>query len=477
MKLKLAFLAFFTAFSILFFHLLVFPTIVVKVATNAPETKIVLEYKNDVGVLTKIPMVTASNGKTDFIIPIKKLSGFEIFIPKPYKLDSVVVKSGKKQKLDIPTLNRFKNLSIRGTNLLGLRLFLLAEFLWAITCFMLLKLATSKSFELSERTGGKLLNIEFLRVFFTLGVVCSHFFLHDLHLKNFGGVGVEFFFILSGYFLSLTFRSNLSTLDFIKKKVIVWLPLIMFGSILCGGYLSCFKDIFFLQSTGLAYIDITNEPAWYLGVLMWVLVLYFYMLKTLSRPQCNLIIGIISFFSYVLCAQNNGLRTMIVFSYFPLNLFRGLAGVGAGYLLAQFCLRENLSERKTSYKLWTIFEIFAMTWVVLKIFVCQIPSEWIFSPICFILIIYLFVRKKGLLTNMLEHPFWSFASRYCLAVYLTHTGVIGIFEKYASLYGQWALNHKIFAINIVLITCVLIGIFSYHVIQKPAEKFLKDHWR
>lgn len=57
------------------------------------------------------------------------------------------------------------------------------------------------------------MNVEFLRIVFTLGVVCTHFFFR-LNIPNYGGYGVEFFFILSGYFLALTYNPEKTPANF-----------------------------------------------------------------------------------------------------------------------------------------------------------------------------------------------------------------------------------------------------------------------
>ena len=47
-----------------------------------------------------------------------------------------------------------------------------------------------------------------------------------------GNKAVEFFFIISGFFLIYGFNKNLSTFDFIKKKIIRLSPLMLFFNII-----------------------------------------------------------------------------------------------------------------------------------------------------------------------------------------------------------------------------------------------------
>ena len=76
----------------------------------------------------------------------------------------------------------------------------------------------------------KIQNIEFLRIMFTTFVICFHFF-SNLKIWCNGWLGVEFFFILSGFFLVYTFKSNLNVLSFIKQKISRFVPLLIFVSL------------------------------------------------------------------------------------------------------------------------------------------------------------------------------------------------------------------------------------------------------
>ncbi|MCQ2741336.1 MAG: acyltransferase [Alphaproteobacteria bacterium] len=343
----------------------------------------------------------------------------------------------------------------------------------AILCFMIPYLVRRGCFSESSLATRELLNIDALRILYTLGIVCCHFF--DLvNIPNYGGSGVEFFFVLSGYFLSTTFRPDKTTPEFLKKKIIAWLPLIMFGSILCGGYLSCFKDIFFLQNTGLGIKNIANEPAWFLGVLFWVSLFYFYIHKALSSQARNLTIGTIAFVSCIICAHCRDLRFDL--SYIPSGMIRGLACVGAGCLLAQICTRTNEQPTKKQYLFYSAVECLVLTWIVLRIFVLFYPQEWIFCVITSLFIIYLFIQKKGIISNLFEKKKISLISRYCLAIYLTHYSVSDVAKNIAEHHSA-VMDHKLLFIFGILFITSLTGIFSYHAIQKPAEKWLKEHWR
>ena len=75
-------------------------------------------------------------------------------------------------------------------------------------------------------TKERMANIEFLRVVFTIAVLCCHFF-NGMGIWNSGGYGVCFFFILSGFFLAMTFSPEKSVCDVLKNMIIKFTPLIV----------------------------------------------------------------------------------------------------------------------------------------------------------------------------------------------------------------------------------------------------------
>ena len=74
-------------------------------------------------------------------------------------------------------------------------------------------------------------NVEFLRLIFTFGVVVCHF-AEKLEITTEGWLSVDFFFILSGFFLAVTFRPDRSTENFIKSKIIHFTPLLFLFALL-----------------------------------------------------------------------------------------------------------------------------------------------------------------------------------------------------------------------------------------------------
>ena len=155
-----------------------------------------------------------------------------------------------------------------------------------------------------------------LKIFFTLGVVLSHYwyFLCDGKINHcprlsafvyiYGWLGVEFFFILSGFFMEHTYRKvidNLSFPQFLGRRLkSLYAPYLCAE---CVGILVTFVDYILCQGQFLFYkwaqITVSNiirsfsmtfqgwnfdhhpfmRPTWYINVLILCYVLYFVVLR------------------------------------------------------------------------------------------------------------------------------------------------------------------------------------------------------
>ena len=153
----------------------------------------------------------------------------------------------------------------------------------------------------------KLKNIEFLRLIFILILIYCHLPLLTSVLPNipiyhfisnnakFSVLVVDFFFVLSGFFLKYTTDFQQDTIDFIKKRMKRLWSVVAFGSL---GYigLGFFNIIsygdniydyvysfFFLDNIGVTLNHV--GPSWYVSVLLLVSLFYFYLYKALPRSS------------------------------------------------------------------------------------------------------------------------------------------------------------------------------------------------
>ena len=218
-----------------------------KVVADKPKTDILMEYSGIDKQSMIIKQTIGNNGKTEFRIVDSDLKMFNLKPEKDVKIESVVIKGKKKSQLEVTKNLTFEDINLKGKINVDFS-FILLFFLSVTGIFLFLKDVRWWKKDIASARLPSFLNIEFLRIFFTLGVVCSHFF-ECIHLWNGGGRGVEFFFILSGYLFAWTWRSDRNIGDFMKQKFIRFVPLTVFGGLMCGGELSVLSNLFFLQNT------------------------------------------------------------------------------------------------------------------------------------------------------------------------------------------------------------------------------------
>ncbi len=451
-------------------------SLVIKIASDMPEKEIALKYNDETGNLKTKKRITEKNGKAEFEVNQEKLQNLQVIPFEKMKIEELIIKGKDKTKLDIAKGTKFENLNLKAKAHLDFQVLIICL---GILGGVYLLIVTDWRKEMATEKMPTLKNIEFLRIVYTLGIVVFHV-LGVFAIDTLGSVGVELFFILSGYFLVLTFKPEKQALGFIQQKFIRLAPLMVFGTILCGGYLSWVTSLFFLQNTGLINGDIVNVPSWYLGVLFWVLLFYFYMMKCLNVKLCNFLIGIISFIAYVICVKADWLRVPLELGYFPCGMFRGIASVGLGCLLARICCRDDAAQLKGV--IYSCFEALVLFWCVWVVFVPYkfwreiMPMDnRILIVIGQALVLLMFVEKKGFISQLFENPVFVVIARYCLAVYLTHWAIYlqlgNLFNN--EIHHDWLITHKLPVVFFSLISACLLGVFAHHAVEKPAAKWLK----
>lgn len=211
--------------------------------------------------------------------------------------------------------------------------------------------------------------IDFWKLFFALMVVAYHKAITD----KFGGIfqggyiAVDFFFMVSGYFMVHTFmrRQNsdekicvgIKTVEFIRRKFISIYPYIIlsaFGSFIIscrgvstGSLISNVKrlimEILLLNMTG--FSEGVMYVNWYISGLLLTLIILVPLLYYLKKDYICMLSPLLSILIYGWISQNIGYvrgSESEFFGVLRLGVWRGIAGVAAG----SFCwyLADKLSE-------------------------------------------------------------------------------------------------------------------------------------
>jgi len=281
---------------------------------------------------------------------------------------------------------------------------------------------------LNSRMKEKNYSIEFLRVVFTVYIVLRHTLAATgIWTDNCLWLGVEFFFVLSGFLLAMTYRPERSTGSFIVNRYIRFVPLTLLGCILCAIFVvpypsNLLANVLLLTETGIVVNGgAANPPTWYLSVLLWGGVIYLMILR-FQPPIRTLLIG-----SIVLL----GLSSLRRYGYEPVSgeislggvphrFVRGVSEMGLGCLAAFSYLKCR--EIRVSWRLSSGLELISLTMALLGPFapIWHRPSSISLLVLNNAFLVALFVRGEGIVSKFFNKPFWGEVAKYALALYCTH---------------------------------------------------------
>lgn len=444
------------------------------------------KYENEQGIF-RIYQEKGDAGFISFPVSDKKIVGFQLNITGNAKIYAVQFSGmeekffpvkGDFSKLETPLKSHFK--------IDFLKLIIIGGLSFYFFCFCINAFSGEKVLFSEEIPQFK--NIEFLRIIFTLAIVYHHIG-DTLGYWSQAWLSVEFFFILSGFFLLFRLYPG-DTAAFIKQKLIRFWPLLLFGSLICCLFEkevslnTVLSEVLFLSGSGFYWQHGYNPPSWYVCTLFWILLFYFYLIKTQKRENVNLIIGLICFFSYAALTRIgfgrlwntlDGIGSMI-----PLGMLRAAAGVGAGYFLALLYQRQEKNSRGESLSgrfFFTAAETLVLCYSLAALFFRRLYLENnIFSVISFAALIFLFVCGRGYVSHFLDKAVFARAGRYCFAVFMTHSFITrNLLTLARDKYPDLVMRHVPYTVALTILAACLAGIVVHYVIEIPWGRALKRY--
>ena len=350
-------------------------------------------------------------------------------------------------------------------------------------------------------------NIDFLRCILCISVLIVHFrkvllinpdfkniILYKLLLEIRGNsLCVDCFFMLSGFFMFLTTDFGQTIINFVRKKLVRLLPLVIFAAIpsLLGyciykqTFTFIFDDIwilFMLQCVGFTRKIITLGNTWFVSVLFWVSCFYFYLFKIINKKIFNIIVASIVYFCYVFYVNSylvNYKSPFYTFGIFNYGVIRGLAGIGLGYFIYTLC--QSIAKKSaadiipTSKKiLYTIIETILLIFILVNLIFGNITfGNHLLIVLSFLFIIILFLMKNGYISNFLDKKVFQILGHYTYSIYITHIIVRDFCKYIVYKHPGITFSHPVLCVIGTMITVVAVGIFGYHFIEKPATKYFK----
>lgn len=348
----------------------------------------------------------------------------------------------------------------------------------------------------------KLKNIEFLRFVFVLVLIYCHLLIitqifPDIPLYNYisthntmSTLCVDFFFILSGFFFKYTFNEKLDTFDFLKKKFVRLWAVVAFAVVgywclaifniesYVSNVYNSFFSFFFVDCIGITLHHC--GPSWYISVLVLVSLFYFCTYKALGEKITNLIIGILVWFAYCLTINvDNGAisqHVMVQKDFLCMGLLRGIGGIGLGIFLFYIWRKYKDSITYNNKLVYTILEMGIFGWCLYALISSpnSIHNSMIFI-IAFLILIWLFLIKKGFVSQIFDNNISVLMGKYTYSIFLIH--IIFIYFLGGTIWNNSNIviqKYPLLSILIVYIISCILGIITYHTIEKPNNKFYKN---
>lgn len=354
----------------------------------------------------------------------------------------------------------------------------------------------------------KIKNIEFLRVIGCLAIIILHFYgflienISDIdiynHLRNMtsnGQKAVDLFFILSGIFFAITLNTKKSYSDFIKKKCIRLLPVLYWGTgllflisifgITDFNLYSNILNLLMLGGIGLNYHGPAIDVFWYVSTMFWVLLFLFYSFKNFDKKYIKLIMALAIFFCYSFLIQAKGGKinspSQYFYTFLKVGTLRAIGGIFLGYFIGDWYknnldrIRNFIPTLKEKIGI-TIVEGMCIFFIINNLFFryAKEKEDMIFIVV-FVICSLLFLINKGFISQFLNKDIWSKLGVYTYSFYMTHKIIIKI------LMGTvWKNNiqfihlHPYLHVVYAFLSIFLLGIITYHFIEQPCAKYLKQ---
>lgn len=295
----------------------------------------------------------------------------------------------------------------------------------------------------------KLKNIEILRFIFIIQImlmhlVCSKGLLSSLsfHVPLFrylhetawsAYVGVDYFFIISGFFLYYTFR-NMHSHQFILHKIKRFLPTMLVSLMIIFLLSRYYSDIRFDQYRAIYTITFTASfmpvgvgYSWFIGPLFWASLFYFYTLKHFDRKYLNILFSILIIASYSILVNNTcnnfSNASPQLYRFLNVGVLRALAGMGIGYFIGQLyteSLRDlrDLAPNRLYRTLFTIAEALLLFFIIYCGSFCPFGKNAMIAIFAFVALFILFLLKWGHISRFLDNNVSVFLGKYVFTIYV-----------------------------------------------------------
>lgn len=345
------------------------------------------------------------------------------------------------------------------------------------------------------------MNIEILRFLLVMFVILEHASLRFLnishesffYLDNFINFGrSQLFFVIAGFFLFFSSKNLQSDpIFFIKKRWLRLSGIVIFTTLVClavHNFNTAYHPIEDNLLTALLINLLKSSecnylvgPAWYVNVLFFLSCIYFAIFKTLEKKYALLVTVLLAAFSLNLYARgitlgNDGWANMPG-AIFSLSI--GILLAEAFKKISLSTLEQEVNKRNISYFAYSCFELFIFISLLIGLYGkhlgFNLGNNVMSGSIA--LMLWLFLIKKGMLSNFLNKTWSIYFGKYTYSIFMTHVIVLQTVGKLLSSHSDFCIQHSIAVPVAVIIAILSFAVFCHHFVEMPlsrwtAEKFL-----
>lgn len=335
-------------------------------------------------------------------------------------------------------------------------------------------------------------DIEMLRFLLTIAVCCHHFRMYSDALPFGGGyIAVDFFFIISGFFMAehLFKRSGqddfLLIFAYIKSRYMRLLPdyiaaffiaflvrLVIGKEILLTNVLGYIKEAFMIEIGCLPIRDRMNPPDWYVGYLLLASIIVFMLLK-LSQ-MCGLWwSGLLSVFLYgILASRSEWINIYPQYaSVIHIAIIRGIAGLLMGCFLRW--IKKRLGERFVRKQRMARIFAFILLGIIFYILLWDnyfLPYIDYFTIILFSLLLIVLSMVKPIVTSIRLFKAAILMGEISYIMYLNHYAIASLFTRYGWLKGfDWKILSVCYLAVVIFVATVIFTLKNIVIYKKSGE--------
>lgn len=331
----------------------------------------------------------------------------------------------------------------------------------------------------------KLYAIEWLRVIFVFVIVLGHcmqaFPEISPNILNFldskavhTGFGVEYFFIISGFFLFRHLsKTQKDIFTLLRERYLRLFPAMLFLFILCvilkiANINRLPMIIAFLQGMSLPG-EAIGWGDWYVGVYFWCMT--FYIALFISSPkQAFLIMLVVMYFS--LCIKFNAPYPGFVKTYNTIigsEILRGLYSIGMGILAAFLSEKITFCYNKVTMFFFTIIEL-ACLYVCIHYLLYRSPASFLEAEILFAILLISISKSAGFISTAFNklHSIYHL-SKYTYQFFLMHSCVL----KFLLSHTKFGLSNAQSTVA-VFMGGVLLSVIEYNIFEKKTLPYIKQ---